>query len=102
VQLAAAWAIVPFVWRSLRAAGIAPSARGTWWLVIGLLLPGAVCLAISQLLRRTGAVGPDTSVAAAALELAVSLVCFVLVAIPGNLGVLRELWQLRTRTKAAA
>ena len=100
MQLAAAWAIVPFVWRSLRAAGIAPSARGIWGAVIGLLLPAAVCLGVSQLLRRTGAV-PDTSLAAAALELAVVLVCFVLVAIAGELGRSSRAGELRTRTKAA-
>ena len=97
VQLAVAWSMVPVVFRSLRAAGIAPPAAGIWRAVIGLVLPAAVALAASQLLRRTGLLGPDTSLAAAAIELTVVLTCFALVAIPANMPVLRELWQLRTK-----
>jgi PST family polysaccharide transporter len=102
VQLVAAWLLVPVVWRSLRAAGIAPPVVALRRAVVGCGAPTAACLAVAELLRRTGVsgVGADASLAAAAWELTVLVTCFVLVAVPANLGILRELWHLRPKTTA--
>lgn len=101
VQFGAAWIIVPFVRHSLRAAGIAPAAREIGRAVFGLLVPAVACLAMWQLLRSTGSFGPEMSVPGAALELTVLVVCFVLVAIPANFGVIRRVWHLRTSTRGS-
>jgi O-antigen/teichoic acid export membrane protein len=89
-QLAGVMCIIPFAWRAMVRANVAPPKRELVHGILSFAVPALVCIAVAALMRGMG-IHPPSSIIGCIGQLALLLGCYTAVAAPMNRPILASL-----------